>query len=284
VSVSVWAWLDLQGAGAIMKIMLVWQVLTGLVLSLCLLYLAVRVEEARRIKTIKSLVATFKALKVGMTTEPEAIALTSAYGAESYSFPRNRDQEAGASLFIRIMPPYLNLVIPGSGPFPRPYWLPGFHMWAVTAYLEFDPQGRALRKMTLQVRVLRRDEQEIWTQTIVRNGDQSPSRGDMYVVPPGSPYFVRELEGIHDTPQPQQQILDANLTPQATPTEFDHAFDIQVSCLTKVFECRSVCELNPKVWRDLPTKEQSESLGRLQYIEALSQRDVSLCESLASKN
>jgi hypothetical protein len=52
--------------------------------------------------------------------------------------------------------------------------------------------------------------------------------------------------------------LQADLTTSAGPTEREHAFDFNLSCLTSWRGCVRPCQLMPSVWRDLVARHMKE--------------------------
>jgi hypothetical protein len=113
--------------------------------------------------------------------------------------------------------------------------------WDVSARFVFDSQG--LCKIDYQVVDIMPDRYDAVyaTSTYLRPPVPEPFN---YTLGPAPPRYPRGFE--------------AQVTSAATPEQKRHAFDVDLSCLTRFGGCNAGCELMPSAWLDYQHKARQE--------------------------
>jgi hypothetical protein len=233
------------------------KMLVGFLSLLGLVYLAVWGETLRTEREVAHLLNDLRNIKIGVTTEAEIRALMKSYGGK----PHNYASETEITYQIDLESPY---VVFGNDA----RTLPGLQVWSVHAYLVPRTSKGPLKRLGLLVGVQRSDKQVFVVD--VREGDELPSEARPKRTPQGSGYLAYHWNGDS---VPSWDILHVSLTPLATQEQFSRAFDIQLNCLSSLFWCRNACELNPRLWSDLPVKE------RLNSVDGLHEKNGPACEA-----
>lgn len=187
-----------------------------------------------RVQRARQFVEQLRELRVGQT-EQQAEEFSRRFGGK-YSPPQPATESSPdqpAHYFSSITSPFLTI---GEKPYP----LPGLRIWVVLASLSIE-NGR-LSEVYASQYVLRSDNFGLGTSIEL---SKSRHLGDLLDF---GPYYVFEA---HIT-GPAGERFGVRLAPEATPDEHRKAFDFNFSCLTRLRECRHVCEMLPSAWRDLP--------------------------------
>lgn len=210
-----------------------WFLLVVLVLF-CSAYLCAFSYARYKREQARQLITDMQQIKIGMKSEDKLQALSVKYGGTFNS--GSGLQEPGrangryelriSSAFVVIRNHFYHLPGPGRRP------------WAVLA--DFDVTDGYLTSARLSTAVLRSDEVtpegSTWTNLKNLLGN----------VPPPYVVVVPVVTG------PPTESLDVQLGPEATAEEVKRAFDFNLRCLTRLRECKHVCEVMPSAWEDLP--------------------------------
>jgi hypothetical protein len=124
----------------------------------------------------------------------------------------------------------------------QPYPIPGQRLWSVAAYL--CVRDNRLKSVVLVTGIYRSDRREMGATVLIDTSHKT--------IPKGLSYYVHYGHGSG----PPMELLGVDLTPDASPDQARRAFNVNLSCLTSLFECRNVCEVLPSAWNDLPLEKR----------------------------
>jgi hypothetical protein len=197
--------------------------------------LAYSVERSRR-RLVQELTIDAQQLRVGVTTEAEIQALAKKYKGTYFNAEKHGDSEEPAHYSVAIWSPMLAV---GQ----NYKTLPGRRAWGALAYLPVE--NGHLSRVYFELGSRCSDGLEL--SASVRFVGSTP-----FAAPRGVSYYVYEA---HVTGPPTES-LNVELSAAATSEEYKKGFDFNLSCLTRLSECRHVCELMPTAWKDLPSERR----------------------------
>jgi hypothetical protein len=233
----------------------------GLVFCLLLAYVVALGLSFRNRYKAEQMIRDLQALKVGETTAEEVRKLSEQHGGRIFHVSKD---EADSSFGPTYVFGYSSGVV-RVGEFVQLLRAPFVRPWMVQANL--DLYDERLVRWTLGILVFRSDDFNLSTSVSSEEHVRHAFSEDVS-------YWVYEA---HVTGPPSQDV-NVELAANATRVERRKAFDINMRCLTSLFECKQVCELIPSAWQDLPLER------RLQYADGREKKVDAYCrEALARR-
>src|ERR1700674_5099184 len=205
-----------------------------LVFCICALYLGTWSYSRYKIYRAERLIEDVQQLKVGVTSDDELRRFSVNHGGDFYITAHRKPpaaDEVEASVWISV----LSASVRFRG---KVYSLPVFGQRQWAAQVILDERDGHLVKSFFGIAIMRSDGVQLEGFTTITTGPFID----------GYPYHVSEA---HVT-GPPAEFLGVQIGPDASNDEKHRGLSFNFGCLTRLKECRHVCEVMPGAWKDLP--------------------------------
>ena len=210
------------------------RLVTSLFLGICAVYLTAWSYSRYKVHKAERLIEDVQLLKVGVTSEEELRRFSVNHGGDFHTTDHREPlavDEAEASVWISVQ----SAGLPFRG---KVYSLPVFGQRQWAAQVILDERDGHLVKSFFGIAIMRSDGVQLEGFTTITTGPFID----------GYPYHVSEA---HVT-GPPAEFLGVQIGPDASNDEKHRGLSFNFGCLTRLKECRHVCEVMPGAWKDLP--------------------------------